>query len=240
MGVKRILLTVFILFIFLWNGTSTVFAMNTGFSTEDMESGDQQIFLSNVKLSLITEEPEKQAITCFDVNDDGLVVVGSEDSTKKIVLVYDSDGTFQYGYAFNCSGSFGLEWDNNNIIIYFVRSSVAATFDARGTYLELKKIQDTTNNNYYWNHFVNATKRTINGEQYIMRNNMGLLNLFASSYSQLIKIDADENIINIYDVSSEYNIKFIVVFVAVILFLVFIASKVLLQFVKFQKENLSL
>ncbi len=109
MEVKRILLTGFILFIFLWNGTSTVFAMNTGFSTEAMESGDQQVFLSNVKLSLITEEPEKQVITCFDVNDDGLVAVGSKDLTKKIVLVYDSAGTFQYGYTFDCSGSFGLE-----------------------------------------------------------------------------------------------------------------------------------
>ncbi len=209
--------------------------MNTGFSTEDMESGDQQIFLSNVKLSLITEEPEKQAITCFDVNDDGLVAVGSKDLTKKIVSVYDSAGTFQYGYTFDCSGSFGLEWDDHNIILYFARSNVAALFDASGSNLELKIIQNTTNNDDYWNHFVEATTRTMNEEQYIMRNHMGLLNLFASSYSQLIKIDGDENIIHIYDVGSEYNIKFMVVFVVVILFLIFVVAKVLLHFFKPEK-----
>ena len=145
--------------------------------------------------------------------------------------MYDSEGVFQYGYEFECDGNFGLEWDDNNIIIYFVRSNVAALFDASGTNLELKIIQNTTNNNDYWNHFVEATKRTMNEEQYIMRNNMGLLNLFASSYSQLIRIDTDGNVISIYDVGHEYNIKFIIGLIAVILFLLFVTVKVFLQFV---------
>ena len=236
MRIRRILLAICIIILFLWNGSGNVLAMNTGFSTENMAPNDQQIFLSNINLYLITEEPEKSTITCFDVNDNGLIVVGSEDSTKKSVSVYTSDGTFNYGYAFNCSGSFGVEWDDNNIIIYFVRSDVAALFDAAGTNLELKKIQDTTDNNSYWNHSVYSTQRTINEEQYSMRNNMGLLNIFASSYSQLIKTNSDGNTVIIYDVSSEYTTRFVTIFIAVILFVAFIVLIIILQFKKLKKR----
>ncbi len=236
MRIRRILLILFIISVFLWNGSESALAMNTGFSTDNMESNDQQLFLSNINLSLITEEPKKNGITCFDVNDNGLIVIGSEASTKKSVSVYASDGTFKYGYAFNCSGSFGVEWDDNNIIIYFVRSDVAALFDATGTNLELKKIQDTTDNNSYWNHSVYSTQRTVNGSQYSMRNNMGLFNIFTSSYSQLIKTDADGNQITIYDVSSAHTTKFVIIFIAVILFVVLIVSKLILQFIKLNKK----
>ena len=236
MRIRRILLAICIIISFLWNGSGNVLAMNTGFSTENMAPNDQQIFLSNINLYLITEEPKKSTITCFDVNDNGLIVVGSEGSTKKSVSVYTSDGTFNYGYAFNCSGSFGVEWDDNNIIIYFVRSDVAALFDAAGTNLELKKIQDTTDNNSYWNHSVYSTQRTINEEQYSMRNNMGLLNIFASSYSQLIKTNSDGNTVIIYDASSEYTTRFVTIFIAVILFVAFIVLIIILQFKKLKKR----
>lgn len=210
--------------------------MNTGFSTDNMESNDKQTFLSNINLSLITEEPKKNAIRCFDVNDNGFIVIGSEDSTKKSVSVYAPDGTFKYGYAFNCSGSFGVEWDNNNIILYFVRSDVAALFDDEGKNIELKSIQDTTDNNSYWNNSVYSKQRTINGCQYTMRNNMGLFNTFSSSYSELIKTDASGNITTIYDVNSEYTTKFVITFIAVFLSAAIIISMLILKFIKLKKE----
>lgn len=226
----------FIISVFLWNGSENASAMNTGFSTENINFNVQQTFLSNINLHLITDEPKKSAITCFDVNDNELIAVGSEKSTKKTVSVYASDGTFKYGYTFNCSGEFGVEWDDNNIIIYFVRSDIAALFDETGTNLELKKIQDTTDNNSYWNHSVYSTQRSVNEKQYNMKNNMGLFNIFAPSYSQLIKTETDGNIVTIYDASSTHTAKFAIVLIAIIVLVALAISTIVFQALKLRKK----
>lgn len=44
------------------------FAMNTGFSTSEIDPELQQTIISNVKLSYLSEEPRKNAISCFDVS----------------------------------------------------------------------------------------------------------------------------------------------------------------------------
>ena len=142
MKVKIVSYTLFIILMFLCFCES-ILAMNTGFSTEDMNSNDQKVFLSSIDVCLLTEEPKKDAITCFDVNNDGSIVVGTKNATEKLALVYTSDGAFKYGYSFYCSGSFGVEWDDNNLLVYFVRSDVAALFDKTGNVLELNKIQSS-------------------------------------------------------------------------------------------------
>lgn len=237
MRIRKILLMLFIITIFLWNANESVFAMNTGLSTENMDPQDQQIFLSNINLSLIKIEPKQNSISCFDVNDNGLIAIGSANSTDKSVLVYAPDGTFQYGYTFDCSGEFRLEWDDDNIIIYWVRSDVAVLVDEEGKIIEIKEIQNTMENNSYWNHFVSVRQRTVNGSQYTMKNNMGPFNIFASSYSQLIRTDADGNITTIYDISREYTVKFIIASIVVILCVVFGVWVLVLQTIHLRKTR---
>lgn len=237
MKIRRILLMLVIVSVFLCNENKSVLAMDTGFTTDNMELEDQKIFLSNINLSLITQEPPKNIITCFDVNDNGLIAVGTEDSAKKLVSIYTSDGIFKYGYVFDCEGSFGVEWDDNNIIIYFVRSGVAALFDEKGKNIDLKVIQDTIDNNSYWNHSVFSTQRTVNESQYTIKNNMGLFNIFSSSYSQLIRADTKGHINIIYDVSREYTVKFIMISIIVILFVVFVFSLLMLKFIKIKNDK---
>lgn len=221
-----------ILITLLFYGSENAMAMNTGFSTNSMTLEAQKNFLSNINLSLITEEPEKNSIKCFDVNNNEQVAIGFENSLEKTISVYESNGAFKYGYKFNCSGSFGFEWDNNNIIIYFSRSDVAASFDPNGNNIELKRIQDTIDNNNYWNHSVNSVQRTINGNQYYLKNKMGVFNIFASSYSQLTKTDMNGNTIIFYDFSNEYTIKFAIGFIAVTLFILFIIVAIIKQFIE--------
>lgn len=233
---RRVTLALFILFILLWSGRASVFAMDTGFSTDNMDLDDQQYFLSSINLLLITEEPEKSPITCFDVNDSGEIVLGSQDSMKKLVTVYAPDGTFQYGYAFNCDGNFGVEWDGNNIILYFVRSDTAALFDPNGGNLELKRIRDTIDNNSYWNHSVFAEQKVAGGNQYAMRNEGGLRNLFASSYSQLIKTADDGSVITVYDAGDELAITTVIIIVAACLFVVLAAAIIIMQVIKLKKN----
>lgn len=201
MNFKKTMIMIVIILTILSTGKVCTFAMDTGFKTDNMELEEQQTFLKNVDLNLITEQPPSYSVLCFDVNEDGLIALGSKSLDKKIVSIFSIDGDFLYGYTFNCSGSYGIEWDENNLIIYFVRSDVAAMFDENGNCLELKMIPITAENDSYWNYFVFSKKRIVGESKYRLKNDMGPLNFFASSYSQLIKTDSDGSTTVIYDVS---------------------------------------
>ena len=198
----------------------------------------KNVFLKNINLSVIYNEPDTENITVERcVNDNGLFAIGTDGLHGKNVCVYDENGNFKYGYEFDCFGSFGIEWDDNDIIIYFVRDDVAASFDKTGANTELRRIKDTSDNNTYWYHFVFSDNRKIDGNTYTMKNNMGLLNLFATSYSQLIKTDPSGNEKILYDVSNTYTTKFIVIFITSILLFTMIVVVVITQCIKMQKAR---
>ena len=194
-----------------------VFAMDTGFSTEPLSEADKNNFLSNANISILDTEPKKEAIECFDVNEEGMIAIGSGGSVEKTIAIYDMAGSFQYGYKFNTYGSFGVEWDKNKIIIYFVRSDVAVALSSAGEVESILKILDTSENNSYWNSFVLSPKRTVGRYEYILKNDMGVLNFFTSSYSQLVAIDSAGESNVIYDVNLDQMYKTILIFAAVVL-----------------------
>ena len=128
-----IILSVFIFILF--TNVMKVNAVNTGFKTNQFTSDEKNIFISNINLLTIDEEPVKKTITCFDVNSDQLIAIGQNTSDRKTICIYSNEGVFQYGYTFNCSGDFGVEWDEENLNIYFVRSSVIVSVTPRGEVL---------------------------------------------------------------------------------------------------------
>lgn len=220
-SLKNMLISIIIIILAL-NSNVNIIAMTTGFATEELDFKKQQMFLSNVDISLLDSDADIRSkfIVCFDVNENGLIALGFADSTNKSVCVYSSDFTFKYGYSFNSSGSFGIEWDKNNLIIYFVRSDVAASFDERGICTEIKSIRNTSENVSYWNNTVFSKKRQVGDDQYIIKNDMGIFSYFGSSYSQLIKIDENGEEIILYDVSDAKIVRTIIAFLAVIILLV--------------------
>lgn len=209
-------LTIVLLLFLLINGGVNVLAVNTGFSTEELT--DKDTFVKNVDVCVLDSAPEKKAIVCFDVNESGMIAIGHNGSDTKIISIYNLDGGFLYGYEFNCTGDFGVEWDNENLIIYFVRSDVALEINSTGEIESVLKIKDTIENNSYWNKQVFSTKRTINDKEYLLKNDMGFLNLFASSYSQLIITDSNGQTNVFYDVNSEQLTKTLIIFIGVLLF----------------------
>ena len=78
MKIIRILLMLFLMSALLCKENGSALEMKIGFTTDNMDLEEQKRFLSNINLSLITEEPSKNAITCFDVNDSGLIAIGSK------------------------------------------------------------------------------------------------------------------------------------------------------------------
>ena len=238
MKVKRSCFFLLFVFIFvIFTSAMKVNAMHTGFKTNELSSEEKDMFISNINVLSIDEEPVKKAITCFDVNSNHLIAVGQNSSDRKTICVYSGEGDFQYGYTFNCSGDFGVEWDEENLNIFFVRSSVIVSVTPKGEVLDAFEVQNTIENNSYVNHFIHATKTEIDNYEYYIRNNMGLLNLFAPSYSQIIVKDSTGAESIIYDVSSMQLTKTIVTISLICVFVFVAVAVVIWQFIKLRRGN---
>lgn len=202
---KRRIISVLVLCLSIFGASLRVHAMNSGFSTVEPTEKFKRSIAENIELSLVSEDDQKEGITCFNISNDGMIALGikgsSGDSDHRKIYIYDSAGKFQYGYKFKCRQRFGVQWDNKNIIIYLVLSDAAILIDNQGNILEVKKIENTMENDAYWRKCVFIRKRTVDDTEYTVENNMGILNLVAVSYSQLTVTDADGNKTVIYDMN---------------------------------------
>ena len=178
-------------------------AVNTGFSTEYEKDLDAYDIAKKIKFSVMKNEPRKEPMDCFDVSESGMIAIGtSQASSNKRVYVYTSEGEYKYGYTFRSGGSFALEFDGEVLNIYFVRSDIILAVAPGGEIKGISKVQNTKENTSYLLNELYATEKEINGTKYIIRNDIGFLNLFATSYSRLVvkASDGEESII--YDVNA--------------------------------------
>lgn len=212
-------------------------AMNTGFDTELLPENDVNTLLKNLNVAVLTDEPPKKAIECFAVNEDGAIAIGCSNSENKTVCIYTNDGVFQYGYSFKCSGNFGIDLDKSVLNIYLVRSDVAIAVDSVGEVNSILKIQNTSENNSYWNNCVFSTRRKNADTEYSLENDMGIFNLFASSYSRLIATSkcGEERVI--YDVNAAQFSNMAVVAGGVIAFVCLVVAVVIGQFIRLKRNT---
>lgn len=238
MKFKRIyLLILFVLLIVISTNTIEVNAMNTEFSTEELSEETKASFVSNINVSPLSAEPKKRGILCFDVNEQGMIAVGQSDSQRKTVCVYTSQGEFLYGYTFNCTQSFCVEWAEQHINIYFIRSDVIISLDPDGNILDIKRVQVTVDNNSYITSLLYSTTRTAGNTTYIIRNDMGIFNWIAPSFSQIVTIDSAGTESIVYDVNSMQLAKMIVTVSLICVFILIAIAVLFWQFIKFRRGN---
>ena len=199
------------LFILLFlNAKSTSYAMDAGFSMEKLSDAEKDEYINRYfDISMLTTEPPKRPIECFDVNKNGMIAIGYSCflmSPQKNICVYTEDGSFLYGYRFEDTGSFGIEWDDDNLIIYSVRASKAIAVNQAGEVEYVATINKTIDNHNYWQESVFSKKRTVGDTNYKLKNNMGTLNLVAYSYSQVVVEESDGKNTVVYDANTYHFI----------------------------------
>ena len=227
----------FVLLLVISTNAIKVNAMNTGFFTEDLSDETKTTFVANINISLLSAEPAKKGVLCFDVNEQGLIAIGQKGSQDKEVCVYTSQGEFLYGYTFNCTQSFCVEWDEQHVNIYFIRSDVIISLDSDGNILDIKAAQDTIDNNSYINSLLYSTTREVGNTTYLIRNDMGILNLVATSFSQIVVVDDTGVESVIYDVNSTQLVKTITIVTLVGIFVLSAISVLVWQFIKSRRSN---
>lgn len=195
--------------VFLINGVNSR-ALTSNFSVDDISENEKNDI--NFDVSLITKAPRKKAIQCFDVNEKGMIALGHElIGMSKMISVYDSDGNFKYGYSFDASGTFGVEWNGDYLNIYLVRGDLLVTVDCEANIIDMARVQDTKENNRYYNNYIDGCERLVGDTKYIIRNQMGILNFVQVSYSQLVKISEDGTETILHDVNAFQLAKTIII-----------------------------
>lgn len=184
-------------------------AVNTNFSISNITEEKKNTVINNLDISLI-EEPSKTTIECFDVNDNGMIALGHTDYNNAIISIYDSNGIFKYGYSFKYNASFGIEWNNDDINIYLIRSDILVVLDPDANVVDVVAVNNTVENDRYKNDCVLSSEKMVGDAKYSLRNNMGILNFVSTSYSQLIKTSSDGEEIILYNVNNFQTIKTIV------------------------------
>lgn len=189
----------------------------TGFETVQVSDERAEEILKQVNLIRIYAEPESASMTGFDVNEEGSIAIGFRRTNDKAIGIYDSEGIFRYGYRFQTSGAFRLELDQEDLILYLVRGDFMIRINPEGDVELVADILDTRENNTYANYLDAMRKKTVGDRKYVMRKNLGILNGFAFSYSQLVMIGADGEETIIYDVSLQNGIKTVLILTVILL-----------------------
>ena len=141
-------------------------ASNGGFSFETKDTIEHLAIASKLNIQPVEDTAVRKGFCCFDVNEKGKFALGFDHAEYDILLVYDNDGEYLYGFSFHIDGAWGVGWEGNNIILFCVRSDLAITIDERGTCIEVAEIEENPDNQAYWNHEVFANTRDVNGVVY--------------------------------------------------------------------------
>lgn len=182
----------------------------------DMPEASQQSFLKNVGLVVWKDDYADRPIKCFDVREDGMIALGFERPEHgKYAAVLDSDGVFQYGYVFDCSGNFLLDWTDEGLGIIWIRSNVIAVFDEAGECLSIQEFKTDSAFSQYVS-ALHQTSRRVGDMTYTLRNDHMLSGL-AINYGRLVRTDAQGNEVILHD-ASDASMRGTVGMVGVILF----------------------
>lgn len=186
---KRMVFVLAFVLYFIHLGT-TAFAVNSEGSVL-VETEPSSVVMD---IEFLTQKPTNDHVECFDVKEDGMLAVGTSESNKKTVCVFDSSGVFQYGYRFVSFGNFYLDWSGEHLVLCLTRSSLAVTVDSSGMVARVDEIKNTKSNDRYWR-FLQSRTRMVNEEKYMMHS------------SKIQKVDAAGEKETLYQVSPLYTIK---------------------------------
>ena len=233
---KILVLTLIIIITLIPTNVSA--AEPTGFQTSEIGEDKFDSYLNKLSVSLLTEAPENLAINCFDVNENGLIAIGSKIHDDCYIHVYDSNFNFLYGFAFECMGTYNIEWNDDYINIYYVRGDIAATYDSNGQITDIAKIDNTIDNNSYW-YTLKNNERQLGSTKFKAKNDMGILNIFIgqSGYSQLVKTDDLGNEIVLYNVNSFQLAKIVMILFGISFFIAIVILAITKEFTKAKRPK---
>lgn len=173
------------------------------------------------------QNEHNERIVSFDVSDNGLVALAT---TDRKILVMDNSGQLLKTFSFISDGSYYIQWNNDNLVLYIVRGEKSIEFTMESECVSVSKLS-VAEANKIWNQLDQLKKIVVDDNIYEVKSEMGIINnvLFSSEYTKLVKADLDGNTIVLYNVSQKdigdtsFIVLLILSFVVLIIIVIVVA-----------------
>lgn len=228
---------IFFSFFFIIFASWPVYANEGRMITEEMPKDEQESVIEGACINVFDTEPEKRKILCFDVNESGLIALGTETENNKSICVYTENMVFLYRINFICNGAFSFEWHGDDIEIYFVRSHDAIIVDSDGNIKSVRSYTDDIENNDYFNNVLKVTERNINGKKYSLKNYSVSFTILEPNSFPILSVTKPGEEEILYDVSDEYFVTDTLQSIFDIFVVAFALTLLSVSVVKFIKKN---
>ncbi len=195
-----------VLFVMFLICHTKAYAEEYGFDTKQVEAEEMPQIWDNIAVREVTEL-KKAPITGFDVSESGDIAIVT---TANEIAVYDKNGQSTKFYAFESSGMCYIGWNEENLVLFSIRSSIIYEFSSDIKLISMREIDEGSIRSVQaWEKIRHRTQLTKNNYTYKVKNDIGFLNLFSGySYSILEKIDqSDNHMYRIYDVTEEQTVR---------------------------------
>ena len=196
-----VIITLLLSFIIQLNSS----ALSYEFETVELSESNIEKIWENINLKKYDEfniEKNPLPIVSFDVSTNENIVIGLQNNK---ILILDKNNIVLRCFEFTNDGTFYVKWNDENILLFMSRGTIIVEFSIDGSLINMIETDtQNVNNNELWNDIMNNTTISINGCNYSLRNDLGILNLFTfRSFSQLIKSDGNGISTIIYDANQK-------------------------------------
>lgn len=173
-----------------------------------------------------------ETIDSFDVSEKmGIALITSGHH----LLHMDYSGRIIASFSFNCSGTVGVVWDNDDICLLFTRNSIVMKVDSNGVLKEFFQLNDL---NYKtqktWKTLGFRTQKEVGSGSYLISRQKGIVHaLFGEGYTKLVfreKSSGNEQVL--YDVSKKSSWD-----IALKIFIGIIAVAIVLAVVRYHNKT---
>lgn len=207
----KIFCVIIITLVSFFTGSINSNALSYGFETIDLSEANKESIWDNINLTNYDDfdvEKNSLPIVSFDVSASDNIVLGLQNNK---ILIFDNNNDLLKCFEFTNDGTFYVKWNDENILLFMSRGTIVVEFSLDGSLVNMIETDTkSVNNNKLWNDVMDNTRVSINGYNYELKNDLGILNLFTfQSFSQLIRTDKSGASTVIYDVNQEQLVKII-------------------------------
>lgn len=182
---KTIRILAFVLFCFFCSACTPTYAINTGLDLESIPTEKKTDYITSLSLQRIDAPIKDTVFCCFDIcSIAGKYALGFDLDGSDIVQVFNSSGEYLYGFSFTNNGTFGIEWDEDNVIIYPARNDLAFSINEEADCVDVRYVKNTIDNHQYIRGKINAKQKELNGIIYRAKPGLG-------GYTQLVSYTQD-------------------------------------------------
>ncbi len=201
--IKNILVIIF-LSIFIYNEMQIVCADETFKAITELSMSE--IKNSDVDMEFITNEYEDETIECYAVGEENIAI-----GLTNHINIYDINGNFLYAIKYSISSSYFLEYVKTDLYLYSLRSSKCIKITGYKEPIFYYSVNDTKSNYDIISHKLKNVRSDITIGSVIYK-------VEGINSTKLVKTSNDNMETVIYNSTTKVGLKFIVVFIGVVIF----------------------